>query len=106
MVVILFLMELLQQVAVEAVVLTLHHLAHQHQPQVVLEAAAFGQAQQAERHLHQDKVLLVALAQVLLTIPVVVVAVLLRLVVTHQTQDQELAVAVEQVLRLVCLEFL
>ena len=96
MAVILFLTVSLQLVVVEGVVLTPLRLAHQHQPQAVLEVAVFGQVQRAVRHLHQGKALLVALAQALLTIPVVAVAALLLLVVTPQTQAQELAVMAEQ----------
>jgi hypothetical protein len=101
---ILYLTESLQQAAAEAVVLTHHQ--HQHQPLVVLEVVVFGQVQQAERHLHQDKVLLVALVQVLPTIPAEEAVVLLPLVEMLQIQGLVLAVMVEQELHLVCLEFL
>ena len=81
-------------------------LAHQHQPQVVLEVAVFGQVQRAVQRPHRDKVMLAVMAQALLTIPAAVAAVLLRLVERLQTQGQELAATVEQGLHLVCLEFL
>ena len=103
---ILFLTVLLQRVVVEVAVLTLMYLAHQHQPQAVLEAVVFGQVHRAVLPLHQDKALLVALALVLLTIPEAVAAVLLRLVVMPQTQAQALVVMAGQGLHLACLEFL
>ena len=104
MVVILFLTVLPLQAVVEGVVLTHHQ--HQHQPQVVLGVAVFGQVQQAERHLHRDKVLLVVLVQVLPTIPAEEAVVLLPLVAMLQTQGLVLAVMAGQGLHLACLEFL
>jgi hypothetical protein len=106
MAVILFLTALLQQVVVEGVAPTQLRLAHQHQPQAVLEAAVFGQAQRAVRHLHRDKVMLAVMAQALPFILVVAEVEHLRLVERLQTQGQELAAMAEQGLRLVCLEFL